>query len=161
MYFKNLSKTLSALALLAISSNSALCDIERTFAIIKPDAMIAGHAAKIKQRITDHGLKIVNEKIICMSDDQANQLYAEHVCKPFFKDLVKYMRSGRITVMVLEGDNAIQNYRNLMGSTDPLAAKKGTLRKDFGTDKGHNAVHGSDSFQSAQREIGIFFPNLK
>ena len=130
---------------------------ERTLSIIKPDAVAKGHVDEICKRLEDAGLSITEKKSIHMDDALAEGFYIEHKGKPFFEDLIKFMTSGPIQVQVLEGDNAIINYREVMGSTNPKEAAPGTLRADFAESIDANAVHGSDSPESAKREIDYFF----
>ena len=130
---------------------------ERTLSIIKPDAVAKGHVDEICKRLEDAGLSITEKKSIHMDDALAEGFYIEHKGKPFFEDLIKFMTSGPIQVQVLEGDNAIFNYREVMGSTNPKEATPGTLRADFAESIDANAVHGSDSPESAKREIDYFF----
>ena len=131
--------------------------LERTLSIIKPDAVAKGHVDEICKRLEDAGLSITEKKSIHMDDALAEGFYIEHKGKPFFEDLIKFMTSGPIQVQVLEGDNAIINYREVMGSTNPKEAAPGTLRADFAESIDANAVHGSDSPESAKREINYFF----
>ena len=131
--------------------------LERTLSIIKPDAVAKGHVDEICKRLEDAGLSITEKKSIHMDDALAEGFYIEHKGKPFFEDLIKFMTSGPIQVQVLEGDNAIFNYREVMGSTNPKEAAPGTLRADFAESIDANAVHGSDSPESAKREIDYFF----
>ena len=131
--------------------------LERTLSIIKPDAVAKGHVDEICKRLEDAGLSITEKKSIHMDDALAEGFYIEHKGKPFFEDLIKFMTSGPIQVQVLEGDNAIFNYREVMGSTNPKEATPGTLRADFAESIDANAVHGSDSPESAKREIDYFF----
>ena len=131
--------------------------LERTLSIIKPDAVAKGHVDEICKRLEDAGLKITEKKSIHMDDALAEGFYIEHKGKPFFEDLIKFMTSGPIQVQVLEGDNAIFNYREVMGSTNPKEATPGTIRADFAESIDANAVHGSDSPESAKREIDYFF----
>ena len=131
--------------------------LERTLSIIKPDAVAKGHVDEICKRLEDAGLLITEKKSIHMDDALAEGFYIEHKGKPFFEDLIKFMTSGPIQVQVLEGDNAIFNYREVMGSTNPKEAAPGTLRADFAESIDANAVHGSDSPESAKREINYFF----
>ena len=131
--------------------------LERTLSIIKPDAVAKGHVDEICKRLEDAGLLITEKKSIHMDDALAEGFYIEHKGKPFFEDLIKFMTSGPIQVQVLEGDNAILNYREVMGSTNPKEAAPGTLRADFAESIDANAVHGSDSPESAKREINYFF----
>ena len=131
--------------------------LERTLSIIKPDAVAKGHVDEICKRLEDAGLLITEKKSIHMDDALAEGFYIEHKGKPFFEDLIKFMTSGPIQVQVLEGDNAIFNYREVMGSTNPKEATPGTIRADFAESIDANAVHGSDSPESAKREIDYFF----
>ena len=131
--------------------------LERTLSIIKPDAVAKGHVEEICKRLEDAGLTITEKKSIHLDDASAEGFYIEHKGKPFFEDLIKFMTSGPIQVQVLEGDNAIINYREVMGSTNPKEAAPGTLRADFAESIDANAVHGSDSPESAKREIDYFF----
>ena len=131
--------------------------LERTLSIIKPDAVAKGHVDEICKRLEDAGLSITEKKSIHLDDALAEGFYIEHKGKPFFEDLIKFMTSGPIQVQVLEGDNAIINYREVMGSTNPKEAAPGTLRADFAESIDANAVHGSDSPESAKREIDYFF----
>ena len=130
---------------------------ERTLSIIKPDAVAKGHVDEICKRLEDAGLSITEKKSIHMDDALAEGFYIEHKGKPFFEDLIKFMTSGPIQVQVLEGENAIFNYREVMGSTNPKEATPGTIRADFAESLDANAVHGSDSPESAKREIDYFF----
>ena len=131
--------------------------LERTLSIIKPDAVAKGHVDEICKRLEDAGLLITEKKSINMDDALAEGFYIEHKGEPFFEDLIKFMTSGPIQVQVLEGDNAILNYREVMGSTNPKEATPGTIRADFAESIDANAVHGSDSPESAKREIDYFF----
>ena len=131
--------------------------IERTLSIIKPDAVGKNIIGKIISRFEDNGLSLVAGKLIHLSDKMASGFYAEHDGKPFFNDLKKFMTSGPVFVQVLEGENAVQKNRDLMGSTNPAEAKSGTIRADFAKSIDANAVHGSDSTVSAKREIEYFF----
>jgi nucleoside-diphosphate kinase len=134
--------------------------MERTLAIIKPDAVAAGHTEAIIQHIKDHGFSIVKSMKTRLTRNEAEGFYAEHNGRGFFAELVDFMISGDVVVMVLEKEGAIKAWRDLMGATDPLLADEGTIRKLFGTSKGNNASHGSDSEASAAREVAYFFPNL-
>ena len=131
--------------------------LARTLSIIKPDAVAKGHVDEICKRLEDAGLLITEKKSIHMDDALAEGFYIEHKGKPFFEDLIKFMTSGPIQVQVLEGENAIFNYREVMGSTNPKEATPGTIRADFAESIDANAVHGSDSPESAKREIDYFF----
>ena len=131
--------------------------IERTLSIIKPDAVSKNIIGKIIGIFEEHNLKVVAGKLIKLDDSLASGFYAEHEGKPFFNDLKKFMTSGPVFVQVLEGENAIIKNRDLMGNTDPKKAKKGTIRSMFADTIDANAVHGSDSQESAKREIDYFF----
>ena len=133
--------------------------IERTLSIIKPDAVKKNVIGKIVTRFEENGLYIVAGKLLHLSDQMASGFYAEHEGKPFFEDLKKFMTSGPVFVQVLEGENAVQKNRDLMGSTNPKEAKIGTIRADFAKSIDANAVHGSDSKERAKREIEYFFKN--
>jgi nucleoside-diphosphate kinase len=130
---------------------------ERTLSIIKPDAVAKNVIGKIYSRFESAGLKIIAAKMIHMSADQAGGFYAEHKERPFFNDLVEFMTSGPIVVQVLEGESAVSKNRELMGATNPKEADAGTIRADFAQSIDANAVHGSDSETSAEREIAYFF----
>ncbi len=131
--------------------------IQRTLSIIKPDATSRNIIGKIIDRFEDNGLKVVAGKLIHMDEALAAGFYAEHDGKPFFNNLVEYMTSAPVFVQVLEGDNAILKNRELMGATNPSEAEPGTIRADFAQTIDANAVHGSDSMDSAAREISYFF----
>jgi nucleoside-diphosphate kinase len=131
--------------------------IEQTLSIIKPDAVSNGHVEEICTRLTDSGLSIIDKKSLHLDKEKAEGFYIEHKGKPFFEDLVKFMTSGPIQVQVLEGEDAIARYREVMGSTNPQEAAPGTIRADFAVSIDANAVHGSDSAESAKREIDYFF----
>ncbi|HEY8461299.1 MAG TPA: nucleoside-diphosphate kinase [Blastocatellia bacterium] len=128
-----------------------------TLAIIKPDAVRAGNAGAIIQRITDNGFKIRAMKMLHMSRPVAEGFYAVHRERPFFGELVEFMTSGPSIVMALEKEDAVQAWRDLMGPTDSTKAPKGTIRGDFGKNVGENAVHGSDSPENAKIELSYFF----
>lgn len=130
---------------------------EQTLSIIKPNAVAANHVGEIITRFEKAGLKVVAIKMETLDKKRAQDFYAEHKERPFFPDLIQFMTSGPVVVMVLQGDHAVAKNRELMGATDPSAAAKGTIRADFGKSKTENAVHGSDSAQSAEREISFFF----
>jgi len=134
--------------------------IERTLAIIKPDAVGAKNSGSIIDMIEKNGFNIVRMEKIQLSKEKAEGFYAVHKDKPFFDDLIGYVTSGPVIVMVLEKENAIQAWRDLMGCTDSQKAAPGTIRNLFGTDKSINATHGSDAPETAQYEITYFFPNL-
>ncbi len=131
--------------------------IERTFSIIKPDAVAKNVIGEILSRFEKAGLRVVASRMEHLSQDQAKGFYAEHDGKPFFEKLVEYMTSGPVIVQVLEGENAILQNRELMGATNPEDAAAGTIRADFAENIDANAVHGSDSPESAAREISYFF----
>lgn len=135
--------------------------MERTFAIIKPDAFAAGHAGQILARIYAEGFKVVGLKKLYLSKVEAEGFYAVHSSRPFFGELTDFMSSGPCVVMALEADNAILKWRDLMGATNPAAAAEGTLRKRFGTSIGENATHGSDAPETAAFELGYFFNGLE
>lgn len=130
-----------------------------TFALIKPDAVAAKKIGKIITLIEDNGFEIEALQERLLSKQEVENYYAEHKDKPFFKDLVEFMTSGPVVLMVLKKDNAVADWRALMGVTDPGKAAEGTVRKLFGTSITKNAVHGSDSAESAQKEIGLLFPS--
>ncbi|NKB97446.1 MAG: nucleoside-diphosphate kinase [Pseudomonadales bacterium] len=131
--------------------------VERTLSIVKPDAVARNLIGEIYSRFEKGGLKIVAAKMLSLSEEQAKGFYAEHDGKPFFNDLVSYMRSGPVVVQVLEGDEAIATNRRLMGATNPTDAEPGTIRADFAESIDANSVHGSDAPESAAREIAFFF----
>ena len=131
--------------------------LEQTLSIIKPDAVSKGHVDEICKRLEESGLSIVKKKTMHLDRDKAEGFYIEHKGKGFFEDLIKFMTSGPIQVQVLEGEEAIVKYREVMGSTNPQEAAPGTLRADFADSIDANAVHGSDSKESAKREIDYFF----
>ncbi|MDN3399149.1 nucleoside-diphosphate kinase [Psychrobacter sp. APC 3426] len=130
---------------------------ERTLSIIKPDAVAGNHIGAIYDRFEQAGLKIVAAKMLQLDDEKAGGFYAEHAERPFYKDLVSFMTSGPVLVSVLEGENAIAKHREIMGATNPKEAAEGTIRADFASSIDENAVHGSDSAESAAREISYFF----
>ena len=130
---------------------------EKTLSIIKPDAVSKNIIGKIISRFEDNGLEIIAAKLIRLSDDEASGFYAEHQGKPFFNALKDFMTSGPVFIQVLQGENAISRNRELMGDTDPAKAKVGSIRSDFASSIDANAVHGSDSKDSAEREINYFF----
>lgn len=131
--------------------------IERTLSIIKPDAVGGNHIGEIYSRFEKAGLKIVGAKMLHLDDEKAGGFYAEHKERPFYNDLKAFMTSGPVLVSVLEGENAIAKHREIMGATNPAEAAEGTIRKDFASSIDENAVHGSDSAESAKREIAYFF----
>ncbi len=131
--------------------------VERTLSIIKPDAVAKSVIGKILARFEQSGLNVVATKMLHLSDEQAGGFYAEHKERPFYKDLVAFMTSGPVVVSVLEGENAVALNRELMGATNPKEAAEGTIRADFAETIDENAVHGSDSVASAEREVAYFF----
>ncbi len=131
--------------------------VQRTFSIIKPDAVAKNVIGEILTRFEKAGLKVVASKMVHLSEQTAGGFYAEHKERPFYGDLVKFMTSGPVVVQVLEGENAIAQNRELMGATNPKEAEAGTIRADFAQTIDENAVHGSDSEASAAREIAYFF----
>lgn len=134
--------------------------IERTLLLIKPDAMQRGLAGEIIARMEKRGLKIVGIRLMKVSKQLAKKHYAEHEGKPFFPGLVDYITSSPIIAAVLEGPGAIAAMRQTMGKTNPLEAETGSIRGDFGLEKGRNLTHGSDSPASAKREIALFFGDM-
>lgn len=134
--------------------------IERTLSIIKPDAVAKNVIGQIYSRFESNNLKIVASKMKWLSRREAEAFYAVHRERPFFKDLVDFMVSGPVQIQVLEGENAIMKNRELMGATDPKKAAKGTIRADFAQSIDANAVHGSDSPETAAVEIAFFFPQM-
>lgn len=134
--------------------------MERTFAIIKPDAVAAKNAGKIIDMIEAAGFNIVDMKKINMSQEQANELYKEHSARSFFGEMVAAMMASPIIILALEKENAVLAWRDLMGATNPKDAAAGTVRALYGANIGANAAHGSDSLASAARELAIFFPAL-
>ena len=135
--------------------------MERTLSIIKPDGVARGIIGEVIQRLESNKLKIVAMKMLKMNKNQAEGFYAVHEARPFFDSLTYFMSSGPIVVMVLEGENAIAKYRDIMGATDYKEAAEGTIRKDFATDIEKNVVHGSDSPETADFEIDYFFNSFE
>ena len=135
--------------------------VERTLSIIKPDAVAKNLIGQIYARFERAGLKIIAARMMHLSRSEAEGFYAVHRERPFFRDLIEFMTSGPVMIQVLEGENAIQKNRDLMGATDPRKAAPGTIRADFAQSIDANAVHGSDSPQTAATEIGYFFPALE
>lgn len=133
---------------------------QRTFAMIKPDAVRAGHASAILDMIKEHGFEIVGMKNCTIDKETAERFYAVHKERPFFGELVEFVTSGPVIVLALEKKNAIASWRELMGATNPAQAAEGTVRKLYGTSIGSNAAHGSDAPETAEYELGIFFPDL-
>lgn len=134
--------------------------VERTLSIIKPDAVANNVIGQIFARFEETGLKVIAARMLRLSRQDAEGFYAVHRERPFFRDLVEFMTSGPVMVQVLEGDNAIQKNRDLMGATDPKKAAAGTIRADFAQSIDANAVHGSDGADTAKAEIAYFFPTL-
>ncbi|MEA1881496.1 MAG: nucleoside-diphosphate kinase [Candidatus Marinimicrobia bacterium] len=129
----------------------------KTLAMIKPDAMRNGHSGKILDRIINAGFRILGAKLIRMTKAQAEGFYAIHRERPFFEELITFMSSGQTMVLALEKENAVEAWRETIGATNPAEAAVGTIRKDFATSLGKNAVHGADSDKNASIEIGFFF----
>ncbi len=134
-----------------------MAELQRTLAIVKPDAVAAGATGEILRRIEEKGLRIVGLKRLQLSEQLARGFYAVHKERPFYGDLVKFMTSGPVVVVALEGDDAIARWRDLMGPTNSTEAPAGTIRGDFGTDVERNASHGSDAPQTAKVELAYFF----
>jgi nucleoside-diphosphate kinase len=135
--------------------------IERTLSIIKPDGVEKAIIGKVLARFEAAGLKPVAMKMKLLSRTEAEGFYAVHRARPFFADLVKFMTSGPVVLMVLEGEGAVAKNRDIMGATDPKKAAEGTIRKDFATDIEKNTVHGSDSPENAGIEVAYFFPEIE
>ena len=131
--------------------------LERTFSIIKPDAVAKNVIGGIYSRFEQAGLRIIAARMVHLSRTQAEGFYAVHKDRPFFKDLVNFMITGPVMMQVLEGENAVARHREIMGATDPQKAAPGTIRADFAKTVDENAVHGSDSAENAQSEIAYFF----
>ena len=132
---------------------------ERTLSIIKPDAVERNLTENIKNIFLENQLKIVQEKKIQISKEEAAEFYKVHQTKPFYERLCNYLSSGPITVMILEGEDAIKENRRIMGATDPKNAEEGTIRKQYGLSIDKNSIHGSDSIENAKKEIEFFFKN--
>lgn len=135
--------------------------MEKTFSMIKPEALSRGLTGKIITQIEASGLKIVAQKMLRLSPAQAGLFYATYQDKSFFAELIENITAGPIIVQVLAGENAIEHYRKIMGATNPIAAEDGTLRKNYGISIEKNAIHGSDSSETAKREIAFFFNQLE
>jgi nucleoside-diphosphate kinase len=135
--------------------------VERTFSIVKPDAVAKNAIGQILARFEAAGLKVIAARMMHLSRGQAEGFYAVHKERPFFEDLVDFMISGPVLVQVLQGENAIAKNRELMGATDPKKAAKGTIRADFASSIDANAVHGSDAPETANQEIAFFFPGYE
>ncbi|WP_290796694.1 nucleoside-diphosphate kinase [Flavihumibacter sp. UBA7668] len=133
----------------------------RTFTMIKPDAMKNGHAGAIIDRIIKEGYRLVALKLTKLSAEKAGEFYAVHKARPFYGELVEFMSSGPIIAAILEKDNAVASFRSLIGATDPAKAEEGTIRKLFATSLGENAVHGSDSDENAAIEGAFFFSGME
>src|ERR671929_393376 len=134
--------------------------MERTLILVKPDAFARGLTGEIIARFERKSLRIVALQHMTMSEDMAKQHYAEHEGKPFFGELVEFITSGPLVAMVLEGDQAVTAARQVIGATNPLEATTGSIRGDYAIEVGQNMVHGSDSGESAAREVALFFPDL-
>lgn len=134
---------------------------EITFSIIKPDALGRGDEGKILVRIIEAGFRIAALRMLRISRQQAEEFYAVHRERPFYPELVEFMSSGPILVIVMQHENAVDEFRRMIGATDPAKADKGTIRADFGTDVRMNAIHGSDSPENALREAGFFFSAME
>jgi len=135
--------------------------IERTLSIIKPDALEKNLIGEVVNRFEDSGLKPIAMRMVHMSEREAEGFYEVHEDEPFFDELIDFMTRGPSIVMVLEGENAIERNRTIMGATDPADADEGTIRSDFATDVGENTVHGSDSPENAAKEIRYFFSDVE
>ena len=131
--------------------------MEQTLSIIKPDAVERNLENEIKSFFLKNGLKIIKSKKVKISKEEASEFYKVHQTKPFYDDLCNYLSSGPIVVLILEGQNVVSKYREIMGATDPLKAEEGTLRKKYGISIDKNSVHGSDSTENAQLEINFYF----
>lgn len=131
--------------------------LERTFSIIKPDATARNLTGKVNAMIEGAGLRIIGQRRIQMTEEQAKRFYAVHAERPFYGELVEFMTSGPVVVQVLEGENAVVAYRDVMGATNPADAADGTIRKEVALSIGENSVHGSDSAENAAIEIAQFF----
>ena len=134
-----------------------MSNFEKTLSIIKPDAVERNLAEEIKQMFLNNGFEILKEKKIQISKEEAEQFYLVHQTKPFYNELCSYLSSGPIVVMILGKNNAVLANRELMGSTNPIEAKEGTIRKKYGISIDKNSVHGSDSLENANKEINFFF----
>lgn len=132
--------------------------IERTFSIIKPDAVAKNHIGKVISKLEEGGLRVIASRMVRLTEDQARRFYAVHAERPFYNDLVKFMTEGPIIVQVLEGDSAIARNREIMGATNPKEAAAGTIRAELGESIERNACHGSDGPDTARQEIAFFFP---
>ncbi len=135
--------------------------LEKTLSIIKPDAVARNLIGSVNAKLEESGLKIIAQKMINISKAQAMQFYIEHESRPFYESLCEYMASGPVVVQVLEGEDAVNLNRKVMGATNPANADVGTIRREFGQSIEHNSVHGSDSVESAAREISFFFAQIE
>ena len=135
--------------------------MERTLILVKPDAFARNLTGEIIARFERKGLRLAALKQMTMTRELAERHYAEHVGKPFFEELVTFITSGPLVAMVLEGEHAVEAARQVIGATNPLQATTGSIRGDYAIEVGQNMVHGSDSDESAAREVGLFFPDLK
>lgn len=131
--------------------------VERTLAIIKPDAVSRSIIGRINTKVEESGFKIIAQKMIHLTTKQAEEFYGIHKDKSFFQELVTTMTHGKVVVKVIEGENVVEKYREIMGSTNPTDAKPGTIRAEFALSVGENSVHGSDSLENAKKEIAFFF----
>jgi nucleoside-diphosphate kinase len=138
-------------------SKEFMMSIQRTFSIIKPDATARNITGKVNAKIEESGLRIIAQKRLLLTKEQASGFYAVHKDRPFYSDLVKFMMSGPVIVQVLEGENAIAAYRKVMGATNPAEADPGTIRAEFAQSIDANTVHGSDAPETASEEIKFFF----
>jgi nucleoside-diphosphate kinase len=148
----------------AVSDSTVTMPAERTLALVKPDAVRRGLVGEVLRRVEAKGYRLVTLELRCADPRLLAEHYAEHVAKPFYPELLAFMTSGPVVAAVVEGARVVEGWRALMGPTDPTTAPPGTIRGDLGRDWGHgpteNLVHGSDSPESARREIGIWFPTL-
>ena len=135
--------------------------LERTLSIVKPDGVARNLIGEVYRRFEQAGLRIIAARMLCMSEAQAERFYAVHRERPFYRSLVRYMSSGPIVAQVLEGDAAVSRNREIMGATDPKQAARGTIRADLASSIEENVVHGSDSLETAAREIAFFFSDLE
>ena len=135
--------------------------LERTLSIVKPDGVARNLIGEVYRRFERSGLRIIAARMLCMSEAQAERFYAVHRERPFYRSLVRYMSSGPIVAQVLEGDAAVSRNREIMGATDPKQAARGTIRADLASSIEENVVHGSDSLETAAREIAFFFSDLE
>lgn len=159
MLSANVEKRLKQLTKI-LTKNKGISMVERTFAMIKPDAVAAGNTGKIIDIIEGNHFTIVGMEKVKLTKEKASRFYAVHKDRPFFNELVTFVTSGPVVILALEKDGAIKAWRDLMGATDPLKAEPGTIRNLFGTNVGENATHGSDASETAQEELALFFPNL-